>query len=161
MILSDHTIKEEVAAGRIVIEPYDPAAVQPSSVDLRLDHRFVVFRNHTFSHIDVHAHGHDRDAFGGFGADDAAFAVESFDVNRVAGAERRCFFFRERRNPWLGLFLRLTWAKFLDDCSELKSLFLGTYEEEWEFMAVECEECEEDDCTDCELRAEFEEDEDE
>ncbi|MEM9134134.1 MAG: dCTP deaminase [Actinomycetota bacterium] len=55
MILSDHTISEEVAAGRIIIEPFDPAAVQPSSVDLRLDHRFVVFRNHTFSHIDVKA----------------------------------------------------------------------------------------------------------
>ena len=55
MILSDRTIKEEVAAGRIIIEPFDLAAVQPSSVDLRLDHRFVVFRNHTFSHIDVKA----------------------------------------------------------------------------------------------------------
>lgn len=55
MILSDRTIREQVAAGRIIIEPYDPAAVQPSSVDLRLDHRFVVFRNHTFSHIDVKA----------------------------------------------------------------------------------------------------------
>lgn len=55
MILSDHTIREEVSAGRIIIEPFEPAAVQPSSVDLRLDHRFVVFRNHTFSHIDVKA----------------------------------------------------------------------------------------------------------
>ena len=55
MILSDHSIRDEVAAGRIVIEPFDPAAVQPSSVDLRLDHRFIVFRNHTFSHIDVKA----------------------------------------------------------------------------------------------------------
>ena len=55
MILSDRTIKKEIAAGRIVIEPYEEAAVQPSSVDLRLDHRFIVFRNHTFSHIDVKA----------------------------------------------------------------------------------------------------------
>ena len=55
MILSDRTIRDEVAAGRIIIEPFDPAAVQPSSVDLRLDHRFVVFRNHTLSHIDVKA----------------------------------------------------------------------------------------------------------
>jgi len=55
VILSDRTIKDEVAAGRIIIEPYDPAAVQPSSVDLRLDRRFIVFRNHTFSHIDVKA----------------------------------------------------------------------------------------------------------
>ncbi|MGH1488734.1 MAG: dCTP deaminase [Acidimicrobiales bacterium] len=55
MILSDHTIKKEVANGRIVIEPFDERSVQPSSVDLRLDHRFIVFRNHTFSHIDVKA----------------------------------------------------------------------------------------------------------
>jgi dCTP deaminase len=55
VILSDRTIKEQVSAGRIIIEPFDPAAIQPSSVDLRLDHRFVVFRNHTFSHIDVKA----------------------------------------------------------------------------------------------------------
>lgn len=53
MILSDRTIKSEIAAGRIVVEPFDPASVQPSSVDLRLDHRFITFRNHTFSHIDV------------------------------------------------------------------------------------------------------------
>jgi dCTP deaminase len=55
VILSERTIKEEVSAGHIVIEPFDPKSVQPSSVDLRLDHRFVVFRNHTFSHIDVKA----------------------------------------------------------------------------------------------------------
>ena len=55
MILSDRTIKEEVSAGRIIIEPFEPSSVQPSSVDLRLDHRFIVFRNHTFSHIDVKA----------------------------------------------------------------------------------------------------------
>lgn len=55
MILSDRTIKQEIADGRIIIEPFDEASIQPSSVDLRLDHRFVVFRNHTFSHIDVKA----------------------------------------------------------------------------------------------------------
>lgn len=53
MILSDRTIKEEIAVGRIIIEPYEEAAVQPSSVDLRLDRYFRVFRNHTLSHIDV------------------------------------------------------------------------------------------------------------
>ena len=53
MILSDRTIRKEVSAGRIIIEPFDDSAIQPSSVDLRLDHRFLVFRNHTFSHIDV------------------------------------------------------------------------------------------------------------
>lgn len=53
MILSDRTIREHLAAGTIVIDPLDPGAVQPSSVDLRLDHRFLVFRNHTRGLIDV------------------------------------------------------------------------------------------------------------
>src|SRR5215475_5567818 len=37
VILSDRTIREELAAGRIVIDPLDPSSIQPSSVDLRLD----------------------------------------------------------------------------------------------------------------------------
>lgn len=53
MILSDRTIREEIDQGRIQIEPFDPASVQPSSVDLRLDHRFRVFRNHNRGVIDV------------------------------------------------------------------------------------------------------------
>ena len=53
MILSDRTIREAIASGRIVIDPFDPAKVQPSSVDLTLDHRFLVFRNHTRAVIDV------------------------------------------------------------------------------------------------------------
>lgn len=53
MILSDRTIREEIEAGRIVIEPFDPECVQPSSVDLHLDSLFRVFRNHTLGHIDV------------------------------------------------------------------------------------------------------------
>jgi dCTP deaminase len=53
MILSDRTIREQVDAGRIVIEPFDPDCVQPSSVDLHLDRYFRVFRNHTMGHIDV------------------------------------------------------------------------------------------------------------
>ena len=53
MILSDRTIREEVEAGRIVIDPFDGSCVQPSSVDLHLDRYFRVFRNHTMGHIDV------------------------------------------------------------------------------------------------------------
>ncbi len=53
MILSDHTIREEIAAGRIEIDPLDPSCIQPSSVDLRLDDRFRVFLNHTRTVIDV------------------------------------------------------------------------------------------------------------
>jgi dCTP deaminase len=53
VILSDRTIREELAAGRIVIDPLDEGAVQPSSVDLRLDRLFRVFLNHTMPVIDV------------------------------------------------------------------------------------------------------------
>ncbi len=53
MILSDRTIREEIDAGRIVVEPFDDALVQPSSVDVRLDRLFRVFRNHTAGIIDV------------------------------------------------------------------------------------------------------------
>jgi dCTP deaminase len=52
MILSDRTILEEIKAGRIVIEPFDEDAVQPSSVDLRVDRYFRVFRNDTTPFID-------------------------------------------------------------------------------------------------------------
>ncbi len=53
MILSDRTIREELKAGRIEIEPFDDSCVQPSSVDLHLDRYFRVFLNHTMPIIDV------------------------------------------------------------------------------------------------------------
>lgn len=53
MILSDRTIRKEIAEGRIVIEPLDESCIQPSSVDLRLDRLFRVFLNHTMPVIDV------------------------------------------------------------------------------------------------------------
>ena len=53
MILSDRTIREELEAGRIVVEPFDDTCVQPSSIDLRLDRYFRVFLNHTMPVIDV------------------------------------------------------------------------------------------------------------
>jgi dCTP deaminase len=53
MILSDRTIREELAAGRIVIDPLDESLIQPSSVDVRLDRFFRVFLNHTMGVIDV------------------------------------------------------------------------------------------------------------
>ena len=55
MILSDRSIKESVASGRIVITPYDEALVQPASIDIRLDGRFLVFRNYKHSCIDPKA----------------------------------------------------------------------------------------------------------
>jgi len=53
MILSDRTIREEIANGRIVIEPFDPECVQPSSVDLHVDSQFRVFANSRYPYIDV------------------------------------------------------------------------------------------------------------
>ena len=52
MILSDRSIKEALAAGRVVIEPLDERDVQPSSVDLHIDRYFRVFRNDTTPYID-------------------------------------------------------------------------------------------------------------
>ena len=52
MILSDRDIRAEIEAGRIVIDPYLPDAVQPSSVDLHVGNRFRVFRNNRTAVID-------------------------------------------------------------------------------------------------------------
>jgi dCTP deaminase len=52
VLLSDKDIKLEIGAGRIGIEPYDSAMVQPSSIDVRLDRFFRVFENHRYPHID-------------------------------------------------------------------------------------------------------------
>jgi dCTP deaminase len=53
VVLSDNTIRAEIDAGRIVIDPYDEALVQPSSVDVRVDNRFRVFQNSRYPYIDV------------------------------------------------------------------------------------------------------------
>ena len=52
MILSDRDIRAALEAGRIVIDPFVPDAVQPSSVDLHLGNRFRVFRNNRTAVID-------------------------------------------------------------------------------------------------------------
>ena len=44
-MLSDRDIKNQLAAGRIVIDPLDETMIQPASVDVKLDHRFAVFTN--------------------------------------------------------------------------------------------------------------------
>jgi dCTP deaminase len=53
VILSDRTLREQIAAGRIVIEPLDESCVQPSSIDVKVSNLFRVFRNHTAKVIDV------------------------------------------------------------------------------------------------------------
>lgn len=54
-VLSDRTISQEIADGRLRIEPFEPAHVQPSSVDLRLGRHFRVFEHSRYTHIDVRA----------------------------------------------------------------------------------------------------------
>ncbi len=52
-VLSDRDIRASIDAGQVVIRPYDPADLQPSSIDLHLDHSFRVFRNNRYPFIDV------------------------------------------------------------------------------------------------------------
>jgi len=52
VLLSDGDIRAEVAAGRVKVEPFTEAMIQPSSVDVRLDRFFRVFENHKYSVID-------------------------------------------------------------------------------------------------------------
>jgi deoxycytidine triphosphate deaminase/intein/homing endonuclease len=52
VVLSDKSIREELDSGGIVIEPLGDGALQPSSVDLRVDRYFRVFRNDTTPFID-------------------------------------------------------------------------------------------------------------
>jgi dCTP deaminase len=52
VLLSDRDIKAEIDAGRVKVEPFNGAMIQPSSVDVRLDRFFRVFENHKYSVID-------------------------------------------------------------------------------------------------------------
>ena len=52
MLLSDKDIRAEIAAERVVLDPWDPQMVQPSSVDVRLDKFFRLFDNHKYPYID-------------------------------------------------------------------------------------------------------------
>ena len=52
MLLSDRDIKAVIDSGRVRLEPYDEAMVQPSSIDVRLDKYFRLFDNHKYPFID-------------------------------------------------------------------------------------------------------------
>lgn len=52
VLLSDKDIRTEIDKERVVIDPFDPAMVQPSSIDVRLDRFFRVFENHRYPFID-------------------------------------------------------------------------------------------------------------
>ncbi|MBN6777014.1 dCTP deaminase [Pseudoclavibacter alba] len=52
MLLSDRDIRAGIESGRIALDPADPKAVQPASVDVRLDRYFRLFDNHRYATID-------------------------------------------------------------------------------------------------------------
>lgn len=52
MLLSDRDIVAEIDAARVTMDPWEPAMLQPSSIDVRLDRYFRVFENHRYPHID-------------------------------------------------------------------------------------------------------------
>ncbi|GAB3572978.1 dCTP deaminase [Amycolatopsis endophytica] len=52
MLLSDRDLRKELEAGRLGIDPFAPAMLQPSSIDVRLDRFFRVFNNSQYTHID-------------------------------------------------------------------------------------------------------------
>jgi deoxycytidine triphosphate deaminase len=53
VVLSDRTIRRLIAEGRIGIDPFAPELMQPSSLDVRVDRYFRVFRNSRYPYIDV------------------------------------------------------------------------------------------------------------
>lgn len=54
MVLSDRTIKDEIAKGRIIIEPLTPSCIQPASVDLHLDKKLLTVKLQRYpAYIDV------------------------------------------------------------------------------------------------------------
>ncbi len=52
VLLSDRDIRAQIGSGRVQLDPFDPAMVQPSSVDVRLDRWFRLFDNHKYPVID-------------------------------------------------------------------------------------------------------------
>lgn len=51
-VLTRPVLLERIAEGTIVIDPFDPAAVGPASIDLHLDRQFRVFRPiHDIFHV--------------------------------------------------------------------------------------------------------------
>jgi deoxycytidine triphosphate deaminase len=52
VLLSDADLRKELESGRLVLDPWEPAMLQPSSIDIRLDRFFRVFQNSRYTHID-------------------------------------------------------------------------------------------------------------
>ncbi|WP_435606526.1 dCTP deaminase [Streptomyces ardesiacus] len=52
MLLSDQDLHAAIADGRLGIDPFDEAMLQPASIDVRLDRDFLVFEGHKHDCID-------------------------------------------------------------------------------------------------------------
>ncbi len=52
VLASDIDLKKLLADGGLKVEPYEPALLQPASLDLRLDRLFEIFSNHRHAVID-------------------------------------------------------------------------------------------------------------
>jgi len=52
VLLSDRDITTAISDGRLGIDPFDEANIQPSSIDVRMDNLFRVFNNSRYTHID-------------------------------------------------------------------------------------------------------------
>jgi dCTP deaminase len=59
VVLSDVAIRRLIEADRIGIDPFEPGLMQPSSLDVRVDRLFRVFRNSRYPYIDVKAQQED------------------------------------------------------------------------------------------------------
>ncbi|MDQ3680390.1 MAG: dCTP deaminase [Actinomycetota bacterium] len=90
MILSDRTIREELHAGRIEIDPLREGCIQPSSVDLHVDRYFRVFRNHSAPVIDVRENQEDLTQLVEIddGQDEVAFILHPGEFVLGSTAER-------------------------------------------------------------------------
>ncbi|MDR1015870.1 MAG: dCTP deaminase [Coriobacteriales bacterium] len=52
MALSDVDIRQQIAAGRVVLDPFNPQDIQPASIDVHLGEQFRVFRQSRYAFID-------------------------------------------------------------------------------------------------------------
>jgi dCTP deaminase len=52
VLLSDRDLLGVLESGGLRLDPFEPALLQPSSIDVRLDRVFGIFNNHLYTHID-------------------------------------------------------------------------------------------------------------
>ncbi len=74
-VLSDRDIREALESGGLIVEPLAEHAIQPASLDIRLDREFRVFRNYREAFIDVRAPVDDLTEIERIEDDDTAFVL--------------------------------------------------------------------------------------